>query len=109
MSWFQRHLNWTLLTGLFVGLLLYSTSYTVSSPWYILLRLGAVTLMLITQVWYLIRKKRSLWWLALNLLGGVAYAGGAQVGLESTTPFAGLLMLCLRNKRTLPIVKETGN
>lgn len=97
MSWFKRHLNWTLLVILFIGVILYAVADLVS--WYILLRIIALVFMLAGQIWYLINKGRSLGWLFLNLLGGVAYAGGSNAGLESSMFVVGLIMLLLKNKR----------
>ena len=100
MKWFKKHLNWTLLMVLFISATLYTVADMVS--WYVLLRVGALVIMLAAQVWYLNRKGRSLGWLFLNLLGGVAYAGGSHAGLESSMFCAGLIMLCLKNKQTPP-------
>ena len=97
MSWFKRHLNWTLLMALFIGITLYAVANMVS--WYVLLRIGAIVFMFVAQVWHLTKKNRSLGWLFLNLLGGVAYAGGSNAGLESSMFVAGLIMLFLKNKR----------
>lgn len=55
--------------------------------------------MLVGQIWYLINKGRSLGWLLLNLIGGVAYVGGSHAGLESSIFVAGLIMLFLKNKK----------
>ena len=100
MNWFQRHLNWTLLIGLFIGSMLYTVANMVS--WYVLLRVGALAVMLVAQVWYLSKKGRSLGWLFLVwLLGGLAYAGGSHAGIESAMFCAGLLMLCLKNKKNI--------
>ena len=100
MNWFKRHLNWTLLMALFISAVLYETADMVS--WYILLRIIALVVMFAVQVWYLTKKNRSLGWLFLNLLGGVAYAGGSNAGLESSMFVAGLIMLFLKNKRRAP-------
>ena len=97
MKWFKRHLNWALLMALFVGITLYAAADMVS--WYVLLRVGAIVFMFVAQVWHLTKKNRSLGWLFLNLLGGVAYAGGSDAGLESSIFIAGLIMLCLKNKK----------
>ena len=97
MKWFERHLNLALLIVLFVGAMLYETADMVS--WYILLRIIALVVVFAIQVWYLTKKNRSLGWLFLNLLGGVAYAGGSNAGLESSMFVAGLIMLFLKNKR----------
>jgi len=100
MNWFKRHLNWTLLIGLFIGLLLYGIADMIS--WYILLRISALIGLLVLQIWYLTRKNRSLGWLFLNwLIGGLAYAGGSHTGLESSIFVTGLLMLLLKNKKNI--------
>lgn len=97
MSWFKRHLNWTLLVILFISVMLYAVADLVS--WYILLRIIALVFMLAGQIWYLINKGRSLGWLLLNLIGGVAYVGGSHAGVEYSIFLAGLIMLFLKNKR----------
>lgn len=97
MSWFKRHLNWTLLMAFFIGTTLYAAADMVS--WYVLLRIGAIVFMFVAQVWHLTKKNRSLGWLFLNLLGGVAYAGGSHAGVEYSIFLAGLIMLFLKNKR----------
>ena len=102
MNWFKRHLNWTLLIALFIGIVLYAVANMVS--WYVLLRVGALVVMLVAQIWYLNKKNRSLGWLFLNLLGGVAYAGGSSAGLESSMFLAGVIMLLLKCK---PIHRQT--
>lgn len=96
MNWLKRHLNWTLLIMLFIGAVLYAVADMVS--WYILLRIIGLIVMLVAQVWYLTNKGRSLGWLLLNLIGGVAYAGGSHAGVESSMFVAGLILLCLKNK-----------
>ena len=96
MCWFKRHSNWTLLLGLLICSFLYQVAHFVS--WYMPLRMSTLIVMLVAQVWYLTKKKRGLGWLFLNLLGGIAYAGGSNAGLESSIFVAGLLMLCLKNK-----------
>ena len=95
-----------MLIGLFSGIGLYAIANMVS--WYVLLRVVALVVMLMAQIWYLNRKGRSMGWLLLNLMGVAAYAGGPSAGLESATftaglptLAAGLLMLCLKNKREL--------
>ncbi|MFC1903022.1 hypothetical protein ACFLX4_03040 [Chloroflexota bacterium] len=100
MSWFKKHLNWSLLISLFIGVILYSAASMVS--WYVLLRIVAIVFMFVAQVWYLNEKNRSLGWLFLNLLGGVAYAGGSSAGLESGMFVTGLIMLFLKSKEREP-------
>jgi len=77
--------------------MLYAVADLVS--WYILLRIIALVFMLPGQIWYLINKDRSFGWLLLNLIGGVAYAGGSHAGVEYSIFLAGLIMLLLKNKR----------
>ena len=96
MNWFKRHLNWTLLVILFIGVALYAVADMVS--WYVLMRIIAIVFMLVGQMWYLTNKSRSLGWIFLNLIGGVAYAGGSHVGIESSIFGAGVIMLFLKNK-----------
>jgi len=96
MNWLKRHLNWTLLVILFIDVVLYAVADMVS--WYTLLRIIALAFMLVGQIWYLANKGRSLGWLLLNLIGGVAYAGGSNAGVESSIFVAGLIMLCLKKK-----------
>ncbi|MFC2043796.1 hypothetical protein ACFLT8_01110 [Chloroflexota bacterium] len=106
IRWFKDHPNWTLLIGLFSGIGLYAIANVVS--WYVLLRVVALIVMLIPQIYYLNRKSRGMGWLLLNLMGVAAYAGDPGSGLESATLaigpptlIAGLLMLFLKSKKEL--------
>ena len=89
MSWFQRHLSWSLFFAWLVsnflfygGLGLAPESGDVAVGWVISFVAGGA-LILGTEVWYLLQKKRSLLFLFLNLLN--------WVGL--------IILLSLTNKR----------
>jgi len=97
MNWFKRHSNRALLIALFIGVILYAIADV--SSWYVFLRVSSLVFMLTAQVWYLRRKNRSLGWLFLNLIGGSVYAAGTDVSTQSSMFMAGLIMLCLKNKR----------
>ncbi len=73
--WFSRHLNLALLfawivENLFVLSAIYATD-NIFTFW--LLFVAAVGLMLITEIWYLLKKKRSLFYLFLNLLNWIGF------------------------------------
>jgi peptidoglycan/LPS O-acetylase OafA/YrhL len=93
MNWFQRHLNWTMvlvLAGLSLlitipGVLIAFTRYDIH--WLAVALIVKVFIplivagVIITAVWVLRRKKRSLWWLLMILV-----------------PLGFIVWLCLKNK-----------
>jgi fructose-specific phosphotransferase system IIC component len=94
MNWFERHLNWTLILGTIGSLLAaFIASFIVGIIFYNLPDKdveGIATLInipiisigtIITIVWVLRHKNRSLWWL-----------------LMAFVPFGYIVWLCLKNK-----------
>lgn len=98
MLWFSRHLNLTLLIALFIGYTLTSIGFH-STGLNVFVHVIAIVLMFVAQGWHLVKKDRSLGFMFLNLLGGVAYSVGSRAPYGAFFLIAGLIMLCLRNKR----------
>lgn len=76
MTWFHKHLGWTLVLGAVgITIILYIAAgisidpYLTDVPYTFLAVLAlAVIFSLWLEIWYLRRKARSLWFLLLNLL-----------------------------------------
>jgi len=72
-SWFENHLGLTFFLAWIIGNLLVFSAFLVDEGnvgFWILLIL-AIVLILGTEVWYLLKKKRSLFFLFLNLVGWI--------------------------------------
>ena len=93
VSWFRRHLNWTLFLGCGVLpnvlLFLFYVSEGYLGVFFVLI---VAVISLWTEVWYLRRKGRSLWNVCWNLLNGL--------GL--------IVLLCLANEGRVFRVWEIG-
>jgi len=78
MSWFKMHLNLSLffawLLANFLALIAFALlgSGEITAGWITLLALAAIV-MLGTEIWYLMQKRRSLFFLFLNLLSWVGF------------------------------------
>lgn len=85
MNWFKNHLNWSFFLAWLAANFLYITGFTlVTQGWVILFALAGL-LILSTEVWYLLQKRRSLFYLFLNLLSWVGF----------------IILLTLTNKRKI--------
>jgi len=73
-SWFERHLNWTFMLGVFLPYQIVLGVSLVFLAFYPILFfiIAVVTLCIaiITEIWYLKQKGRTLWYLFANLLWG---------------------------------------
>ena len=93
MSWFKRHLNWTLLLG--VLLIEIPATLAILAVWgnfpqVISVLITAVLLEWALVIWYLRQKRRSYAYLLLSLLK-IYYV-----------PVGFIILLCLKNKRVKP-------
>jgi hypothetical protein len=95
MSWFKNHLNLSLFFAwlvanflFFTGIILTSESGELAVGWVILFVLAGI-LILGTEVWYLLQKRRSLFYLFLNLLNWIGF----------------LILLALENKGVVKTVE----
>jgi len=86
MSWFMRHLNWTLILPL-VMLIVFSI-LSDGNPASIFALLGGICLVLLFVVtpWVLYQKGYSLWWMLLY---------------PTTILIFSFVLLCSRNKRKI--------
>lgn len=88
MSWFKRHLNWTLIFGWLAGWLVISLASATEEVGFTILGmlLGAVWLLMVSS-WYLGQKARNMWNLCWVLfLGWIGF----------------IIFLCLQNKTLKP-------
>ncbi|MDD5700740.1 MAG: hypothetical protein PHU23_01715 [Dehalococcoidales bacterium] len=79
MSWFKKHLNLTLFFAWLVANFLFYLGYFSAPPngsitlkWVGLFVLAGI-LILGTEIWYLLQKRRSLFFLFLNLLNWIGF------------------------------------
>jgi hypothetical protein len=96
MNWFKNHLNlslffsWLVANFLFyMGIILGPEGGEPAVGWVILFVLGGI-LILGTEVWYLLQKRRSLFYLFLNLLNWIGFIillALANKGVENTVEF----------------------
>ena len=82
MNWFKKHLNWSLF---FAGLIAIALTFMGSS----VLIVFAVVALLSVEIWYLLQKRRSLFYLLLNLLALIGF----------------IVLLILENK-TIPLITK---
>jgi hypothetical protein len=98
MKWLKKHLNLTLLV---IAIVCMMVTYVP------LLNILGIILMGVVQIWYLGNKKRSFWWLLLDLFGALTYAvsrSSTPIGIEMS--IASLFMLLLKNKT---MIEDTAN
>ena len=90
-SWFERHLNWTMVFGMlgaYLAVFVVDLIIILSDPYVSDVALSVIgliiTLVVLIPVWgWALRKKnRSLWWLPLGLF----------------VPFGFIVLLCLENR-----------
>lgn len=87
MKLLEEHLNWTFFLGcaclpnIILSPLYFSEDFSVGS--FVLLGL-AVAISLLTEIWYLRQKGRSLWYLLANLANWIGF----------------IALFCLTNKKT---------
>jgi hypothetical protein len=96
MNWFKNHLNLSLFFAwlvanflFFMGIILAPEGGELAVGWVILFVLGGI-LILGTEVWYLLQKRRSLFYLFLNLLNWIGFIillALANKGVENTVEF----------------------
>lgn len=99
LSWFERHLNWTMFFGLLgaylavfiaVFIIVLADPYASDDIAYVIGIIISLAVLIPVWGWALRRKNRSLWWLPLGLF----------------VPFGFIVLLCLENKSQLSRTPE---
>lgn len=105
MTWFKRHLNWTLFLTILVTAIL---TTIINDYFYFPFRLLIIPVLIfgiVVAIWYLRQKNRNLWWYFGTFLicaagAGQSYNTSGLVGIFTVfISIPSLVILCLKNKR----------
>ena len=103
MSWLNRHLNLSLLITILMTAILTGFIDELYYPWRLLI-IPVFLFIIVTAIWYLKRKGRSLWWYFGILLicasgAGISQQTNGLIEIVTVFIFPYLFMLSLDNKK----------
>lgn len=72
MNWFKAHINWTVVLILTIVNIAIIIAYNIPDPVSLIIIISSVVLYILSWIWALVQKGRSLWFIPLaftNVLG----------------------------------------
>ncbi len=104
MTWFKRHLNWTLVIAAVVtnGLGFAPGALEADITTSLVMLYAAIAVYLATFVWVLVQKGRSLWYISLafaSLFAGYLLGWVVFFPLIFASVFGFIILLRLKNRR----------